>query len=266
MTFAAQSYSAGEADAPALVLSEPLSLWGGIDVQTGRVIDRSHPDLGRCVSGHVLVMPGGRGSSSSASVLAEAMRCGTAPAGIVLTIPDPILTVGALIAGFLYERRCPIVVCASLDVATGDRVRIRAGESGPAELDVEPLPLLIEFTGGTSLFRERDRPSQFPIVGNGPPGTFVVFPDGLRVSLPTDQVVYASDDGGCARVGFGGMAFAGTDDGRLVFHRVRELHAEERLSPERSHTMRLEPRLVAAVRMNGRLRWPAAEQDCAEDR
>ena len=189
---------------PPLVLAEPLSLWGGIDVRTGRVIDRSHPDLGRAVSGCVLVMPGGRGSSSSASILAEAMRLGTAPAGIILTIPDPILTVGALVAGFLYDRRCPIVLCADLDVATGDRVRVRAPETGPAEVTVERLPLLIEFAPHTSLVRERDRPHSFRSSA-APAGAFVV-PGWRQGVLPTDPVVYASDDGGSARVGFSGMS------------------------------------------------------------
>jgi uncharacterized protein len=119
-------YAAGEAAGAALVLAEPLSFWGGIDVATGRIIDRSHPDAGVCVTGRILVMPGGRGSSSSSSVLAEAIRIGTAPAGIVLGTADPILTVGALVADSLYGLRCPIVVCAIAGIATG--VQLRIGE------------------------------------------------------------------------------------------------------------------------------------------
>jgi uncharacterized protein len=118
--------ASGEAEGPALVLDDPLSLWGGIDVATGRIIDRSHPQLGACVTGTILVMPGGRGSSSSASVLAEAVRRGTGPAGIVLGMPDPILTVGALVAESLYGLRCPIVVGDLRGIVTGDRLRIGA--------------------------------------------------------------------------------------------------------------------------------------------
>jgi hypothetical protein len=122
---------------------------------------------------------------------------------------------------------------------------------------VETIPLLIEFAAGTSLHRERDRVSQFPIVGNGPAGTFVVFPDGMRVSLPTDQIVLADDSGGSARVGFGGMRFVGLEEEGLIFVRVRELHPADRLSPARSHTMILEPRLVSSIRVDGRPVWPA---------
>jgi len=118
------------------------------------------------------------------------------------------------------------------------------------------VPLLIDFATPSSIFRERDRISPLRILGNGPPGTFVLFPDGLRVSLPTDQIVFADDAGGHARVGFGGMQFVGADGGRLVFERVRELFPEDQLSPARSHTMRLDPRWVATVAVNGRVAWP----------
>ena len=122
-----RSYAAGTAEGAALVLAEPLSFWGGVDATTGRVIDRSHPDLGSCITGTILVMPGGRGSSSSSSVLAETVRRGTGPAGIVLASPDPILTVGALVAESLYGIRCPIVVGTIDELRTGVRVRIEDG-------------------------------------------------------------------------------------------------------------------------------------------
>jgi hypothetical protein len=121
---------------------------------------------------------------------------------------------------------------------------------------VEDIPLLIDFAAPTFLLREPDRPSALPIVGNGPPGTFVLLPNGLRVSLPTDQIVFADDRGGHARVGFGGMRFIGSEEGRLVFVRTRELLPEDQLSPARSHKMLLDPRWVAAISVDGRPVWP----------
>jgi hypothetical protein len=117
------------------------------------------------------------------------------------------------------------------------------------------MQLIIDFVAPSTLLRERDRPSALPIIGNGPPGTFVLFRDGLRISLPTDQIVYADDGTGHARVGFGGMQFVGVEEGQLVFVRVREVLPEERLSPARSHTMRLDPARVQAVTMDGLLVW-----------
>ncbi len=118
-------------------------------------------------------------------------------------------------------------------------------------------PLLVEFTAPSSLLLEVDRASPLPVVRNGPPGTFVRLPGGLRVSLPTDQVVFADDTGGRARVGFGGMRFIGCEAEQLVFVRARELHPEEQLSPARSHTMRLTPTWVTALWVAGHQVWPA---------
>jgi hypothetical protein len=121
---------------------------------------------------------------------------------------------------------------------------------------LKAVPLLVEFTAPSSLLIERNLMSALPIVGNGPPGTFVVFPGQLTVSLPTDQIVFADDDGGRARVGFGGMQFVGLKEGHLVFLRVRELFPEDQLSPARSHTMRLDPQGVATIAVEGRHAWP----------
>ena len=121
---------------------------------------------------------------------------------------------------------------------------------------MDDIPLLIDFATPSSIIREQNRISPIRILGNGPPGTFVVFPDGLRVSLPTDQIVFADDAGGHARIGFGGMQFVGVDQRQLVFVRVRELLPEDQLSPARSHTMRLDPHWVTAIRVDGRAAWP----------
>lgn len=121
---------AGDAEGEALVLTEPLSLWGGLDPATGAIIDVHHPQRGAVVTGTVLVMPGGRGSSSSSSVLAEAIRARTAPAAIVLGEADPIIALGALVARELYGVSIPIVVLEMNDVRTGREVSVSAGEDG----------------------------------------------------------------------------------------------------------------------------------------
>jgi hypothetical protein len=120
---------------------------------------------------------------------------------------------------------------------------------------VDQIPLLIKFAAGTRLHREPELPQGLPILQNGPPGTFVVFPNGLRVSLPTDQIVHSDDSGASACVGFGGMRFAGVDARGLIFHRVREMHPEEQLSPARSRTMVLHPAWVRSVIVAGRTVW-----------
>lgn len=100
----------GRARGDVLRLDEPLSFWGGLDPHTGRIIDRRHPQADEVVTGRVLAMPAGRGSSSSSSVLAEAIRIGSAPAAIVMLEPDGIIVLGALVAAELYEVSMPVVV------------------------------------------------------------------------------------------------------------------------------------------------------------
>jgi predicted aconitase with swiveling domain len=117
---------AGTATGPALVLEEPLSFWGGIDPQTGEVVDVRHPQHGANVAGRILVMPSGRGSSSSSSVLAEAIRAGTAPAAIVLGEADPILALGAIVAHELYGKATPVVVAKDPSLRTGRVTKVRA--------------------------------------------------------------------------------------------------------------------------------------------
>ena len=82
---------------------------------TGLIIDRHHPQLGLSLSGKVVVMPHGRGSSSASSTLAEAIRLGTAPAGFLLEEPDTIVVLGSLVGAELYGTQCPVVVLESDD-------------------------------------------------------------------------------------------------------------------------------------------------------
>lgn len=121
----------GEAEARALVLGAPLSLWGGMDPATGTLVDPRHPQHGAGLSGRVLVMPAVRGSSSASSVLAEAARVGVAPAAILLGEVDLILAVGAAVAEELYGARIPVVVLAQDDLAAirdGALVRVAGAE------------------------------------------------------------------------------------------------------------------------------------------
>ena len=118
---------AGKVTGEVLVFDEPLSLWGGFDSETGEVIDRRHPQAGENLTGRIVVMPSGRGSSSSASVLAEAIRSGTAPAAIVLREPDDIILLGALVAEILYEKACPVLVADEEEyrgLRSGDTITI----------------------------------------------------------------------------------------------------------------------------------------------
>lgn len=123
---------AGDASGPAIVLSQPLSLAMGMSLQTGRITDVHAPQVGSLLVGQVLVMPVGRGSSTTSTVLAEAIRTGVGPAAIILREIDEILALGSIVARTLYGRICPILVAVPADFAalhTADWIAIHADGS-----------------------------------------------------------------------------------------------------------------------------------------
>jgi uncharacterized protein len=81
-----------------MVLSAPISFWGGVHPATAQIIDARHPDRGRDIAGTILVLPGTIGSSSASSVLVELIRIGKAPAAILMPEPDAILLVALSVA------------------------------------------------------------------------------------------------------------------------------------------------------------------------
>jgi predicted aconitase with swiveling domain len=135
----------GHAVGSAIVLARPLSFWGGLDPGTGELIDTHHPQLGANIAGCILVMPTGRGSSSSSYVLAEAIRAGTAPAGIILREPDGIVALGAIVARELYGIRTPVIV---LDADAYDTLDDDAlGSSAIIEVDARDDGATVRLAG-----------------------------------------------------------------------------------------------------------------------
>ena len=125
-------------------LSSPLSLWGGFDLESGRISDVNHPQCGEVIAGKILVMPGGRGSSSSSSILLESARISANPRAIIVTEKDPIIVIGALVSADLYVVEIPVVYIG-LDVlgslASGMEVAVdaRADVASISMLSAAPL-------------------------------------------------------------------------------------------------------------------------------
>ncbi len=99
MPVQAEILVAGEAgEGEALILSGPISFWGGVNPNTGRIADVRHPEHGQSIAGKVLFLPGTIGSSSASAVLLELVHNGKAPAAFVLHEPDAILLLGLIVA------------------------------------------------------------------------------------------------------------------------------------------------------------------------
>jgi predicted aconitase with swiveling domain len=127
------SLLSGVASGPALVTSQPICFWGGLNPKTGTITERDHELKGQNVAGTVFVFPTGKGSSTTSAILLESVRCGTAPAAIVNLKTEPILVIGALIAEKLYDRVIPIVDTPERNpikiIRSGDWVEVDASES-----------------------------------------------------------------------------------------------------------------------------------------
>lgn len=117
-----------------------LSLWGGVDPASGRVIDRHHPLHGLELAGRILAIPSGRGSCTGSAVLLELLLAGRGPAALVLSEPDEILSLGAIVAEELFGRSLPVVslgAAAFAALAECDEIAVADGWVGAPE---DPFP------------------------------------------------------------------------------------------------------------------------------
>jgi predicted aconitase with swiveling domain len=130
MRFQAQPILTAKVEGQALASDIPLSFWGGFDPDTGRIIDQRHPLAGQVATTAILVLPCGRGSCSGSGVLLEAIRNHTAPAAILLSRPDPIICLGAILGQELYGTFPAILL-----VPDADRLRITTGDTVAIDYD-----------------------------------------------------------------------------------------------------------------------------------
>jgi phosphomecalonate degydratase small subunit len=88
----------GRAEGRALVTSSPLSFYGGVDPDTGKIIEKGHELKGESVSGRVLAFPFGKGSTVGSYILYRLKKNGHAPSAIVNEKCETIVAVGAIIS------------------------------------------------------------------------------------------------------------------------------------------------------------------------
>lgn len=120
----------GSARGRLLFLRKPVSFWGGVDPESGRVADPRHPQHGERLGGRIVAMERTIGSSSSSAIMLELLRNGTAPAGVVVGEPDAILVLGVLVAQELGYPTIPFLQVgaegvAALAEADGEHCSIR---------------------------------------------------------------------------------------------------------------------------------------------
>jgi predicted aconitase with swiveling domain len=109
----------GKAEGEALVSSQPISFYGGVDPTTGVVIEKGHELQGQSVKGKILAFPTGKGSTVGSYTLYRMKKNGTAPAGIINRECETVVAVGVIIS----EIPCVDKIEIS-KIKTGEKIQI----------------------------------------------------------------------------------------------------------------------------------------------
>lgn len=109
----------GKAEGMALVSSSPMSFYGGVNPDTGEIVERESELRGQSVKNKVLVFPHGKGSTVGSYVLYRLAKNGVGPSAIVNSKCETIVAVGAIIS----EIPCVDMIDIS-KIKTGTRVRV----------------------------------------------------------------------------------------------------------------------------------------------
>ena len=120
--------STGHAAGEALVTSMGISFYGGVDPETGLVVEKGHELEGQSIAGRVLVFPTGKGSTVGSYTLYRLKKAGLAPAAIINTESETITAVGCIISEIPCVDHIPIE-----EIRTGMRTSVD-GENGLVEI------------------------------------------------------------------------------------------------------------------------------------
>ncbi|WP_292349698.1 DUF126 domain-containing protein [Methanoregula sp. PtaU1.Bin006] len=126
----------GRSAGPLLVSPAPISFLGGVDPETGVIIEKDHPLQGTGITGTVLAFPYGKGSTVGSYVIYALSRNGHAPRAIINTEAEAIIATGAIIGGIPMIDRIGIPIERLM---TGTMVTVD-GNSGEMEYEGSLLP------------------------------------------------------------------------------------------------------------------------------
>ncbi|OYT29216.1 hypothetical protein B6U98_02970 [Thermoplasmatales archaeon ex4572_165] len=115
--------SPGKAEGEAIVSTEPIGFYGGIDINTGIVIEKGHMLEGQSVKDKILVFPNGKGSTVGSYVIYGIAKNNVGPKAIINKETETIVATGAILAGV------PCVDGIDIDqIKSGDILEVNADE------------------------------------------------------------------------------------------------------------------------------------------
>lgn len=140
MILRGRGLSKGIGEAELIVSSEPVSFLGGIDAETGRILDERSDVFGESIAGKVFAFPSGKGSTVGSYVIYGLALNGCAPVAILNERSEVVVTVGVIISGI------PLVDCLDLSLLrTGDMVKVDGSEGSVDAEGVEEIHVVTSF-------------------------------------------------------------------------------------------------------------------------
>ncbi len=111
----------GSAEGEVIKSEMGISFYGGVDPETGKVVEKGHDLEGKSIKGKVYVFPQGKGSTVGSYTLYRLKKLGNAPAAIINRDCETIVAVGAIIS--------EIPCVDNIDISklkTGEKVKVDA--------------------------------------------------------------------------------------------------------------------------------------------
>ncbi len=91
--------SPGKCKGNAIVSREPIGFYGGVDINTGIIIEKNHPLEGKSIKDKILVFPCGKGSTVGSYVIYGLKKNSVSPIGIINEETETIVATGVILAG-----------------------------------------------------------------------------------------------------------------------------------------------------------------------
>ena len=123
--------SGGVVEGATLITRDPITFLGGVDPESGVVVERGHELEGKSLKGKIVIFPRGKGSTVGSYVLYQMKKKGTAPKGIVNLEAEEIVAVGAIISDIPMIHSLEKSPYGVID--SGARIRLNA-DSGYIEV------------------------------------------------------------------------------------------------------------------------------------
>jgi len=128
MILSGRKISKGLAEGEVLKSTSPISFLGGIDPNTGVIMDKNSNAYGKSIKDKIFVFPMGKGSTVGSYVIYQLKKNGVAPLAIINKEAETIVSVGAIISDVPMVDRIDIE-----SIQEGKKVKVD-GDRGTVEL------------------------------------------------------------------------------------------------------------------------------------